>query len=206
MSDASTDGRPRSVAVARNRGAILEVLQQELAQAKRVLEIGSGTGEHGIYFARELPWLRWSCSDRAQNHDGIRAWLQHAALQNLDGPLALDVDAPPVLESVYDAVFSANTAHIMSEAQVASMFALVPQVLLSSGRFCLYGPFKLDGQFTSDSNARFDASLRAQDQKMGIRDLEGLDQLASAGGMQRHALYSMPANNFLVVWVCSEPD
>lgn len=195
--------RPAAPAVARNRDAILEVLLTELANCGRVLEIGSGTGEHAVFFARRLSWLTWRTSDRRVNHPGIRAWLAHEALSNVEPPLVLDVSDPPDIERNFDAVFSANTAHIMSEAEVERMFALVGRVLREEGRFCLYGPFNRDGQFTSDSNASFDASLRAQDSRMGIRDLERLDGFALDAGLQRSALYAMPANNFIAVWVRS---
>lgn len=192
--------RPVAPAVARNRDAILEVLLAELSDCGSVLEIGSGTGEHAIFIARRLPWLVWQTSDRSMNHPGIRAWLEHESLANVIPPLALDVSNPPDIDRKFDAVFSANTAHIMSEAEVGRMFELVGRVLLDGGKFCLYGPFNQDGEFSSASNARFDASLRAQDSSMGIRDLEVLDGFAGDAGMSRSALYNMPANNLIAVW------
>ena len=169
-------------------------------ECEQVLEIGSGTGEHAVYFARKLPWLIWQPSDRRVNHPGIRAWLKHESLDNVNPPLDLDVLVPPRIKQEFDAVFSANTAHIMSRQEVECMFELVGRVLSAKGKFCLYGPFNIDGQFTSDSNARFDASLRAQDSRMGIRDLEVLDELARGVSMIRNTLHVMPANNFTAVW------
>lgn len=198
MSDSAS--RPTAPAVARNRDAILHVLRTEFAERQRVLEIGSGTGEHGVHFAAAMPWLEWHLSDRRENHAGIKAWLEHAGLSNLTGPVELDVDAPPEFTMAFDGVFSANTAHIMSEGQVRAMVALVARTLEEGGRFVLYGPFRMDGSFTSESNARFDASLRAQKPHMGIRALEDLDRWCDDAGMPRRALYAMPANNFVAVW------
>lgn len=192
--------RPSAPAVARNREPILEVLTHEMADRRQVLEIGSGTGEHAVFFAARMPWLNWQTSDLPRNHDGIRAWIQFAAVANVEPPLALDVSDPPRLDRCYDAVFSANTAHIMSRSDVECMFALVGGLLPQGGRFCLYGPFNRDGRYTSDSNAHFDASLRRQDPAMGIRDLGDLDAFGVEGGLSRSALYAMPANNYLAVW------
>lgn len=199
--------RPIAPAVARNRDAILSVLRHEFASCSRVLEIGSGTGEHAVYFAEAMPWLEWQCSDRRVNHAGIAAWVEFAGVPNVRGPIELDVDDPPAVTAEYDAVFTANTAHIMSQVQVAAMCAFVGEALEAGGTFCLYGPFNRDGEFTSQSNARFDASLRAQDPLMGIRALEDLDALTTAAKMTRRALYAMPANNFTAVWQRnSNPD
>lgn len=104
------------------------------------------------------------------------------------------------LPETYDAAFSANTAHIMSIDEVRRMFGIVADLLVAPRKFCLYGPFNRDGAFTSESNARFDASLHSQDPAMGIRDLEQLDAFAAAGGLERRALHPMPANNFIAVW------
>lgn len=193
-------GLHRSPAVARNRDAILTVLREELQGVDNVLEIGSGTGEHAVYFAPRLDWLTWQTSDRPDYHAGINAWIDARPAGNLRRPLILDVNRVPELAERFGAVFSANTAHIMSAAEVERMIAFVGSQLADDGRFCLYGPFNRNGGFTSESNARFDASLRAQDPAMGIRDLEWLDQLAEAEGMSRRRLHAMPANNFLCVW------
>jgi SAM-dependent methyltransferase len=192
--------KPNAPAVARNRDAILEVLLAEFADRRHVLEIGSGTGEHAVFFAPHLHWLTWQTSDRAMNHPGILAWLAESSAPNVKAPLVIDVGSAPDLPADFDGVFSANTAHIMSEAEVRQMFALVGSVLLPGGRFCLYGPFNVGGEFTSDSNARFDASLRGQNPLMGIRDLELLDELANTAGMLRNSLHAMPANNFIAAW------
>ena len=191
---------PKAPAAERNRQPILEVLQQELQGSEKVLEIGSGSGQHAVFFASGMPGLTWQTSDVADNHPGIMAWKEWSGLSNVAAPLDLDVSAKPLIEDHFDAVFSANTAHIMSIAEVQSMFAIAGRVLTDRGIFCLYGPFKLDGEFSTDSNARFDQSLKSQKASMGIRDLEELDQFAAGSGMCRTRLYAMPANNMLVVW------
>jgi len=192
--------KPNAPATGRNQEVILQVLQDEFSDAKSVLEIGSGTGQHAVFFARELPHLVWQSSDREINHDGIKAWIDDAGLENLLFPLALDVEDTEKLNSTFDAVFSANTAHIMSFPAVKCMFRLVGSCLTEEGVFCLYGPFNQDGAFSSPSNEKFDASLKAQDGSMGIRDLEDLDALAAANGMRRVRLYAMPANNNIAIW------
>lgn len=192
--------KPGAPATERNREAILEILADEFIDRTAVLEIGSGTGQHAVFFAGKLANLTWQTSDRKQNHPGIKAWIESSNNANLLLPLELDVEVPPKLDDSYDAVFSANTSHIMSMRAVECMFVLVGELLPVNGKFCLYGPFNRSGEFTSESNRQFDASLRAQDPSMGIRNLEDLDELATRAGMRRSRLYAMPANNFIAVW------
>lgn len=191
---------PSAPATDRNREAILEVLLDEFGDRQAVLEIGSGTGQHAIYFSDNLRQLTWQTSDRTENHAGILSWIKHAAVKNVLPPLDLDVEERSIVAGNFDAVFSANTSHIMGMPAVERMFALVGQLLPEDGKFCLYGPFNRNGEFTSKSNERFDASLRSQNPQMGIRDLEILEKLAEKSGLQRISLYTMPANNFMVVW------
>jgi cyclopropane fatty-acyl-phospholipid synthase-like methyltransferase len=191
---------PSSAASERNKRPILEVLREEFKDRRRVLEIGSGTGQHAVFFAAELPWLVWQTSDLRENHPAIRAWLEDARLDNVEPPLELDVDRFDAASVTADAVFSANTAHIMGPESVENMFNLVGRLLPEDGVFCLYGPFNFDGDYTSESNAAFDASLRQRSPSMGIRDLAWLEQLADGVGMARERLYAMPANNYVVVW------
>lgn len=196
----SVNNKPAAPATDRNRDAILEVLLQELEGVSSVLEIGSGTGQHAVYFGGKMPWLEWQTSDRYENHQGINAWVAESLSSNVRPPLDLDVQKVTQLTDVYDAVFSANTSHIMSFDAVICMFAIVGRALQPGGAFCLYGPFNLDGDFTSTSNANFDRSLRSQDPKMGIRDLESLLELGVENGLQMRRRYAMPANNMMLVW------
>ena len=192
--------RPDAPATHRNRDAILEVLRHEFRHCKKVFEIGSGTGQHAVHFASAMPWLEWQTADLAENHPGIIAWVEWARLPNLAVPRVFDASNPPPVSDSVDAVFSANTAHIMSMDEVESMFDYVSRVLQSGGVFCLYGPFNEDGQFTSDSNEAFDASLRGRKSSMGIRDRLVLDRLAERLGLASFRRYAMPANNQLLVW------
>ncbi len=192
--------RPFSVYADRNGDPILDVLQKEFSNCTTVLEIGSGTGQHAVRFAREMPNLCWQTSDLDENHEGIDAWVRESELTNLLPPLSLDVLTADVAATSFHGVYSANTAHIMSVTAVAKMFALVGKALADGGLFCLYGPFRQDGDFNTESNAAFHESLRARNADMGIRDIEFLDQLGSKHGLSRVRLYSMPANNHMAVW------
>ena len=185
---------------ARNCQPILEVLRTEFSGLKTVLEIGSGNGQHATTIVNELKDLVWQTSDRQQNHAAIRQWMQDAAVPGVLDPIALDVLQDAYPKDKYDAVFSANTAHIMSVEAVQKMFEIVASVLRAGGSFCLYGPFRQGGKFSSQSNSNFHRSLRAQDDAMGIRHLEELDALATAAGLRRRGVYAMPANNLMVVW------
>jgi cyclopropane fatty-acyl-phospholipid synthase-like methyltransferase len=192
--------KPFAESCEQNKQVILDILQLELTDSRRVLEIGSGTGQHAVYFAQYLPHLSWQCTDVADNLPGIRAWLNDAGLDNTPPPLALDVRENDWPMQTYDAVFSANAIHIMSWQAVESMFAGIGRVLKTGGRVCLYGPFNYGGMFTSDSNARFDAWLKGRDPLSGIRHFEDLDALAEQAGMVLANDYAMPANNRILVW------
>lgn len=186
--------KPYSEACERNRAPILAVLKRVFRDSRRVLEIGSGTGQHAAYFAAELPHLRWQASDVADDLDGIREWVGDAV-----PPIELDVGQPwPAVDA--DAAFSANTAHIMSWVQVERMFQGVARLLPQGGWFALYGPFHYGGRPTSPSNARFDAMLRARDPSSGIRDFEHIQTLAGRYGLALLEDNAMPANNRLLVF------
>ncbi|KRG72029.1 DUF938 domain-containing protein [Pseudoxanthomonas dokdonensis] len=192
--------KPHAPSCERNREPILAVLQQHLpAQGGRLLEIGSGTGQHAVYFAQALPRWRWQCSDCQQQLAGISQWLDEAALGNTPPPLALDVtgDWP---ETGYEAVFSANTLHIMAWPAVQLFFAGVGRVLASGGLLVVYGPFNYHGEFSSPSNREFDAWLKARDPQSGIRDFEAVDALARGHGLQLVEDLAMPANNRCLLW------
>ena len=191
--------KPFSAASERNREPILAVLREHLADRRRVLEIGSGTGQHAVHFAEALPQLSWQTSDRDENHEGIRLWLEEAALPNVIAPLSLDVGGSwPAAQ--YDAVYSANTLHIMSWQEVEQFFSRLPAVMADEALLIVYGPFNYGGRFTSDSNAEFDASLRAAVPHRGIRDFEAVDKLAQAAGLWLLKDHAMPANNRCLVW------
>lgn len=192
--------KPFSEACEQNKQPILVVLQQYFAEVSKVLEIGSGTGQHAVFFAAQLPHLLWLTSEVEEFHSGVRAWLDEAGLSNIAGPVALDVNQPdwPVIE--IEAVFSANTVHIMDWPGVKNMFAGIGRVLQPKGAFCLYGPFNYEGNYSSDSNAQFDLWLKQRDPRSGIRDFEALNTLAQQNGMELVADHAMPVNNRTLVW------
>ena len=185
---------------ARNATAIAGVLSHEFRNCKTVLEIGSGTGQHAVTFARELDHLTWQTSDLEPGHAGIREWIRDSKLSNVGEPVVLDVLIDTVEPGAYDAVYSSNTAHIMSLAAVRRMFELVGETLTEHGVFCLYGPFSRGGKFSTVSNTEFDASLRSRNAAMGIREMNELDNMACSNGMMLARIYAMPANNLTVVW------
>lgn len=195
----SITDKPYSRASANNAGPILEILRREFQRCNEVLEIGSGTGQHAVRFATELGHLDWQTSDLDENHSGIMAWLAEANLANVRAPVSLDVTRASISTS-YDAVFSSNTAHIMSFDAVTKMFALVGRILRPGGVFLLYGPFRRFGEFNTPSNVQFDANLRSRNPAMGIRDLEALDVEADGHGLERASLYAVPSNNLVVIW------
>jgi len=194
--------KPYADACDQNRGPILQVLKQELPGRRHLLEIGSGTGQHAVYLAREFPDLVWQTSEVPAMHEGILAWLaDEDAPANVLPPLNLDVCNDPWPGTRYDAVFSANTVHIMAWPQVQCLFSGVGLVLEPGGVFCLYGPFNYNGQFTSDSNARFDRWLKQRDPLSGVRDFEALNGLAEETGLKLKNDYEMPANNRILSWL-----
>ncbi|MBD7987524.1 DUF938 domain-containing protein [Luteimonas sp. Sa2BVA3] len=194
--------RPHAPACDRNRDPILAVLRRHFADRRRVLEIGSGTGQHAVYFAQAMPWLAWQASDVAVHLPGIRAWLADAALANTPPPLALDVLDARWPATGADAVFTANTLHIMGMQGVEAFFRGVGAVLAPApgGMLVAYGPFNYDGGYTSDSNRAFDAWLKARDPRSGIRDFEAIDALARAAGLALVEDVGMPANNRCLAW------
>ena len=192
--------KPYSESCEQNREPILAVLRVAFADCHRVLEVGSGTGQHAVYFAPELPHLVWQTADVRAHHPGIHAWLNEAALPNVLPPLELDVNQRPWPSGRHDAVFSANTLHIMGWPEVERFFAGVGAVLEPGGVLVVYGPFNYNGQFTSESNARFDVWLKARDPASGVRDFEAVDALARAQGLVLQHDIAMPANNRSLVW------
>ena len=192
--------KPFSESSAENREPILAVLREVFADCRKVLEIGSGTGQHAVYFGAELSHLSWQTADLPQHHAGIRMWLDEAALPNVLVPIALDVNHPDWLDGRYDAVFSANTLHIVSWPEVGKLFAGVGKVLQPGGVLAIYGPFNYNGLFTSPSNARFDAWLKHRDPASGVRDFEAVDALARAQDLVLLRDEEMPVNNRTLVW------
>ena len=193
--------KPYSEACERNKDPILSVLRDAFADRSMVLEIGSGTGQHAAYFARHLPHLIWQAADLAPNLPGVREWIDEAAAANLPAPIALDVnDAVWPCHDV-DAVFTANTLHIMSWGEVERLFEGVGALLPVGGVLVIYGPFKYGGVHTAESNARFDQMLRERDPRSGLRNFEDVSALARSHSFRLVRDHTMPANNRTIVWV-----
>jgi cyclopropane fatty-acyl-phospholipid synthase-like methyltransferase len=189
--------KPFSQACENNKQPILSHLKTVLQECQHVLEIGSGTGQHAVYFAENMPQLIWQCSDRAENIPGIQSWLADTALP---APLTLDVGDGNWPTQLYDAIFSANTLHIMSWPEVELFFQKVDAQLKSNALLCIYGPFKYSGEFTSPSNADFELWLKRNNPLSGIRDFEAIRELAMHAGFQLVADHNMPSNNQLLIW------
>ena len=189
-----------SEACERNKGPILEVLVAEFAASTGVLEIGSGTGQHAVHFAHQLPHLTWQPSDTGEYLDALGERIARAGGANLAPPVELDVRAHPWPVADFDGVFSANTLHIMSWEAVREFFRGVGAHLRSPGVLCIYGPFRYAGRYTSESNAHFDVHLRERDPVSGIRDFEAVDALARKEGLELDSDHDMPANNRTLVW------
>lgn len=191
--------KPFAESSEQNKEPILEILKSEFADCHRILEVGSGTGQHAVFFSGQLPHLQWICSDLEENHAGIQMWLDEAPHNNIEGPLLLDAREDwPQLQ--VDAVFSANAIHIMSWQAVEGMIENVGKVLSSGGKLCLYGPFMVDGQHTADSNAQFDVWLKNRDPMSGVRDVTDLITLLNVQNMELINDYEMPVNNRILVW------
>ncbi|KUM51616.1 DUF938 domain-containing protein [Rheinheimera sp. EpRS3] len=189
---------PFSQACENNKAPILVVLQQAFANCSKVLEVGSGTGQHAVHFAAALPHLRWQASDQAMYLPDLTERLRRATLPNLPLPLQLDISADALPEQQFDAVFSANTLHIMPWPVVEQFFSRLTGLTTQQATLCIYGPFNYNGRFTSDSNRAFDLSLKSRDPAMGIRDIAAVTALAGAAGFTLQHDHSMPANNRLL--------
>ncbi len=207
---------PFSQACENNKQPILEVLQSELQGFTHVLEIGSGTGQHSVYFSPKLPHLKWQTSDVTSNHHYIAAWHNAYPAPNLSLPLAFDLahDSIPVnthlnsshldsnhSDKPYDALFTANTLHIISWALVERLFALAGDALPVDGKLIVYGPFNEHGNYTSEGNQRFDAMLRAGNTDSGIRHKEDIVNLANTHHLTLSKRHAMPSNNQILVFI-----
>ena len=192
-----------SAASERNKAPILDVLATVVPRSGVVLEIGSGTGQHVVHFARHLSNLEWQPADRAEYLPDLRRRLHEEGTPNIRDAIELDVlEQWP--EEVFHSVYSANTSHIMGWPVVCAMFAGVAAHLVAGGVFFLYGPFNVDGRFTAPSNEAFDARLRQEDPAMGLRDVGALETLAERHNLRLTQRHAMPANNMVLVFSRSE--
>ena len=193
--------KPYAPACDKNKRPILDIMRGYLSEAGSVLEIGSGTGQHAVFFAANMPWLNWITSDLAHRKEGIAAWLEEAGLPNLGGPLALDASFAETWQvPAIDAIFTANTLHIMPWETGAKAIAGSAALLGPGGQLLIYGPFNCDGRHVGHGNALFDAQLRADGNGQGLRDLEAVQQEALSAGLEPVAVHPMPANNFILAF------
>ena len=189
---------PFSQACENNKAPILTVLQQAFSGCSQVLEVGSGTGQHAVHFAANLPHLCWQASDQPVYLAALAERVRRAALPNLPMPVALDICADSALEQPANGLFTANTLHIMPWPVVERFFSRLNELTQARATLCIYGPFNYHGQFSSASNQAFDASLKSRDAAMGIRDIEQVRALAQQQGFSLVQDCAMPANNRLL--------
>lgn len=195
--------KPFSQACERNQPYICDVVGKLVPEGAEILEIGSGTGQHAVFLGQNLPDVKIQTSDLKQNHNGINQWIDEAFLTNVFEPIELDVNHfdMSLLGKKYDAVFTANTTHVMSWDTVKNMLKVVNQVLKPNGLFMIYGPLNLEGKFTSDSNEAFDKILKEQDPQQGIRDLEAIIEELEKFNIAPHQIAPMPKNNIIVSFI-----
>lgn len=192
--------KPFAPSCERNRGPILNVLTRFLNDRKRVLEVGSGTGQHAVHFAPQFPNLTWVTSDVVDNHPGIETWLKEANLKNIEGPIPFKLGEDSFPTSDVDAIFTANTFHIMAWEDVEELISLSGANLKPKSLFIVYGPFKYNNEFTSDSNLEFHMSLMDRNPKMGIRDFHKVNEQFEKRGFRFLEDIPMPANNQTLVF------
>jgi cyclopropane fatty-acyl-phospholipid synthase-like methyltransferase len=196
---------PFSAACERNKDPILEVLRIRFAGSTQVLEIGSGTGQHAVHFARALMHLTWHPTEQLAYLADLAERVKLEGPHNLRAATLLDVRQAVWPVRNVDAAFTANTLHIMSWAEVTALFAGLGAVLAPGGVLCVYGPFRYAGRYTSDSNQEFDRMLQERDPLSGLRDIQAINSLAEQYGLRLDADHDLPANNRLLVFA-KEPS
>jgi len=192
--------KPFAESSEQNKEVILEVLKPLCEKAAQVLEIGSGTGQHAVFFAEQMPHLTWHTSELKENHAGINMWLDEKSLPNTKAPIEIDVRQSSWAINEIDVIFSANTMHIMHWETVQAFIRNAAPILKPTGFLIVYGPFNYQNQYTSESNANFDIWLKNRDPLSAIRNFEDVDQLANENSLRLHKDYSMPANNRILCW------
>ena len=192
--------KPYSESCDQNRVSILSAIQPLLENTQQLLEIGSGTGQHAVYFAENMPHLIWHTSDRKEYLPGIKMWLEEAGLNNVRLPVELEVTESPWPQHQFDAIFTANSVHIMSWDEVVALFSGVGKTLSAEALFIIYGPFNYNQSYTSDSNEQFDRWLKSRNPLSCIKDFEAIEVLANQAEMHLLHDIEMPANNRILIW------
>src|SRR5450631_4420928 len=192
---------PFSEACERNKAPILEVLRSAFADRTRVLEIGSGTGQHAVHFAKHLTHLTWYPTEQLAYLPDLSSRVKLEGPRNLQLPTVLDVNQSLWPLRTVDAIFTANTLHIMAWAEVLLMYRGIDAVLSAGGVLCVYGPFRYTGRYTSNSNQDFDRMLRERDPESGLRDINEVTALATQYGLRLRADHDLPANNRLLEFI-----
>ncbi|MEA1987859.1 MAG: DUF938 domain-containing protein [Pseudomonadota bacterium] len=200
MSLLETSNKPFSSSSEENKHVILKVIQKWLTDSKTVLEIASGTGQHAVHFAENMPYLTWQTSDLLESHSGINSWIKESGLTNILAPLDINVSEDNWPVATYDAIYSANSFHIMDKQNVMDFFSHISSVLKSAGLVIIYGPFNYNGQFTSPSNANFDIWLKERNKNSGIKDFKFCHNLALSAGLKLADDIEMPQNNRILIW------
>lgn len=190
--------KPYSQACERNQQPILDVLQNLLPSHASVLEVGSGTGQHGVFIRSNMDDVKWYLTDLKENHNGINAWIAESGIE-FEPPMEFDVNVHE-LGKTFDVVFTANTCHIMDWDTVKNMLVKGAKALNPGGMFILYGPFNVAGEYTSETNKSFDQQLKSEDPNMGLRDVNDIEAVLKEHGLKPIKVYSMPANNFMLVF------
>ena len=195
--------KPFSQACENNKRPILNILSEVFSENEHILEIGSGTGQHAVFFGQHLPHLTWQTSDLPINHQGINLWLDETALSNVQKPIGIDLNKAwpmPKNNPQVDGLYTANTLHIISWPLVVKFFEGIAQNIAAKAIVCIYGPFKYKEKYTSESDANFDLWLKDRDINSGIRDIEAILLLATSAGLTLLDDHVMPANNQLLVF------
>lgn len=199
------DGRRFSPSIGRNKDVVRDAFMRVMPARGQVLEIASGTGEHGAHITQALEDLRWVYSDiDPVSQDSQAAWRDFADHDRLSGPLTIDTTAPRWAEAAemarFDGLFCANMIHIAPFTAARGLIAGAGRRLRSGGRLMLYGPFARAGEI-APSNARFSEDLQRRDPSWGVRDLDlDLLPIANEAGLTLKHVIEMPANNLSVVF------
>lgn len=193
--------KPYSAACERNRDPILEVLKQFITHDdKRLLEVGTGTGQHAVYFAPQFPWMEWYPTDVQANLAGMKLWFDEHRISNIQKPQRMEVGKDELPKLKFEIIYTANTFHIMHWKECKSLMKMFGGRLREGARAIIYGPFKYDGEFTSDSNAEFDQTLKAKDPMSGIRSFEDVNNVMIKNGFELTSDVDMPANNQMLIY------